>query len=97
MASDLQNILQRVSNKCDVLIEKYNVLVAEKEALIGENAALKADNNKLTKELQQLRQENEYLRLARTMATSAEQMEQHKARTSRIVRDIDKCISQLPD
>ena len=58
---------------------------------------LKADNNKLTKELQQLRQENEYLRLARTMATSAEQMEQNKARISKIVRDIDKCISQLTD
>ena len=97
MASDLQNILQRVSNKSEVLIEKYNVLVAEKETLVGENAALKSDNSRLMKELQQLRQENEYLRLARTMAASVEQMEQNKARISKIVRDIDKCISQLTD
>ena len=65
--------------------------------LASENAALKADNSRLMKELQQLRQENEYLRLARTMAASAEQMEQNKARISKIVRDIDKCISQLTD
>ena len=51
MASDLQNILQRVSNKSEVLIEKYNVLVAEKETLVGENAAQKADNSRLMKEL----------------------------------------------
>ncbi|MGN0213783.1 MAG: hypothetical protein ACI4AH_03110 [Muribaculaceae bacterium] len=97
MASDLQNILQRVSNKSDVLIEKYMALVAEKESVESKNVALTEENATLLKELQHLREENNYLRLARTMAISTEQMEQNKAKISKLVRDIDKCISQLTD
>lgn len=97
MASDLHNILQRIANKSDVLIEKYQTLSADKKLVDEENEQLKSDNKKLLAEIQRLRQENEYLRLARNVASSYDQIEQNKAKISKLVRDIDKCISQLTD
>ena len=97
MASDLQNILQRIANKSEVLLERYRALVEEKKSVDSENAELKSDNVRLQGEIQRLRQENEYLRMARTMAFTTEQLEQNKARISKMVRDSDKCISQVTD
>lgn len=97
MASDLQNVLQRIANKGDVLLEKYRVLVEEKKSLEEEISALRSEKADMQLMLQKLRQENEYLRLARTMAATPQQLEQNKVRIAKMVRDIDKCISQLTD
>lgn len=97
MASDLQNVLQRIANKGDVLLEKYRVLVDEKKSLEEEISALRSEKADMQLMLQKLRQENEYLRLARTMAATPQQLEQNKVRIAKMVRDIDKCISQLTD
>lgn len=97
MASDLQNVLQRIANKSDVLLEKYRVLVDEKKSLEEEISALRSEKADMQLMLQKLRQENEYLRLARTMAATPQQLEQNKVRIAKMVRDIDKCISQLTD
>lgn len=97
MASDLQNILQRIANKSEVLFEKYRALVDEKKSLEEEISALRSENADMHQMLQRLRQENEYLRLARTMAATPQQLEQNKAKIAKMVRDIDKCISQLTD
>lgn len=97
MASDLQNVLQRIANKSDVLLEKYRVLVEEKKSLEEEISALRSEKADMQLMLQKLRQENEYLRLARTMAATPQQLEQNKVRIAKMVRDIDKCISQLTD
>ncbi|MGM9803916.1 MAG: hypothetical protein ACI308_07050 [Muribaculaceae bacterium] len=97
MASDLRNILQRVERKCEILVEKYREVMSAKEAVEEENERQKAEILKLTVENQRLRQENEYLRVVRNLATTPEAIEQAKARISKMVRDIDKCISQLTD
>ena len=97
MASNLQDTIQRIVNKSNILLEKYNALMADKRRLDEENESLKSGNEKLKLELERLRQENEYLRLVRSISATPEQIEENKSRISKLVRDIDKCISQLTD
>ena len=97
MASNLQDTLQRVISKSKILTEKYRALMDEKCRVDEENETLKSRNKTLEKEIEQLRRENEYLRLARTISSTPEQAEANRARISKLVRDIDKCISQLTD
>ena len=97
MASNLQDTLQRVVNKSEILIEKYRALLEEKRRVEAANESLSSKNEALEKEIDRLRRENEYLRLARTISSTPEQTEANRARISKLVRDIDKCISQLTD
>ena len=97
MASNLQDTLQRVVNKSEILIEKYRALLEEKRRVDAANESLNSKNVALEKEIERLRQENEYLRLARSISLTPEQTEANRARISKLVRDIDKCISQLTD
>lgn len=97
MASDLQNTLRRVVNKSEILFEKYQALMAEKRKVDEANEELRSRNDDLKKEVEQLRRENEYLRLARSISSTPEQASENRAKISKLVRDIDKCISQLTD
>lgn len=97
MASNLQDTLQRVVNKSEILIEKYRALLEEKRRVDAANESLSSKNVALEKEIERLRQENEYLRLARSISSTPEQTEANRAWISKLVRDIDKCISQLTD
>ena len=97
MASNLQDTLQRVVNKSEILIEKYRALLEEKRRVDAANESLSSKNVAVEKEIERLRQENEYLRLARSISSTPEQTEANRARISKLVRDIDKCISQLTD
>lgn len=97
MASDLQNTLRRIAGKSEILIEKYRALTAEKRKVEAANEELRSRNESLRKEVETLRRENEYLRLARTISATPEQAQANRSRIAKIVRDIDKCISQLTD
>lgn len=95
MANELQHTLARIINKSSILVEKYH-------ALETENDALKADKEQLIKDIEQIkrdnelmRQEIEYLKIARVLAPDLDNVENAKSTISKIVRDIDKCISQL--
>ena len=97
MASNLQDTLQRVVNKSEILIEKYRALLEEKRRVDAANESLSSKNVALEKEIERQRQQNEDLRLARSISSTPEQTEANRARISKLVRDIDKCISQLTD
>ncbi len=95
MATDLHSTLERILSKSNVLIEKYHVLEKEKVEADQEIRKLQDTVVELTKEVEKLRQDNEYLRLARSIAPTREQLTEGKAIISQLVRDVDKCISQL--
>ena len=46
-------------------------------------------------ELERLERENHYLRTARVLAADSEQASEARIMITRLVRDIDKCITQL--
>ena len=95
MATDLHSTIERILNKSSVLVEKYHALEAEKANADLEIKQLQGEITALRKEVEQLRQDNEYLRIARSIAPSFEQLEESKSIINQLVRDVDKCISQL--
>lgn len=95
MATELHSTLERILNKSKVFVEKYHVLEDENASLEQEISRLQAEVLALQKELELLRQENEYLCLARSIVPSQEQLSESKTIINQLVRDVDKCISQL--
>ena len=95
MANELQQTLERIINKSNILLEKYhaledvnNQLASEKEQLVKDIEQMKRDNELLQQEL-------EYLKMARVVAPNLDDVEKARTTISTLVRDIDKCIAQL--
>ena len=82
MASQLQDSLSRIVNKSAIMMEKYRLLVSRNETMsqqLEEQQALVVS----------LREQ------ARTLAPTPESIAHGRKVIAKIVRDIDKCISQL--
>ena len=97
MAGNLQETLDRISKKSEILVEKYLVLVAEKksaDARIEELSTLLTARNK---EIETLKQEIEYLKIATTITPNHKDVERSHAILSGLVREIDKCINELSE
>ena len=95
MASELQETLARIVTKSKVLVDKYHVLNAEKERLEQVVAQLQSEMKVLKKENEKLSTDNHYLTMARHFVPNSEKAAEAKKMISSLVRDIDKCISQL--
>lgn len=95
MATDLQQRLDRIVGKSNVLVEKYRQLLVLKESAEAKIAVQEERLQQLQAQVEQLERENQYLRMARTMAVTPDQMNESRMIINRLVRDIDKCISQL--
>lgn len=95
MASELQETLARIVTKSKVLVDKYHVLNAEKERLEQVVAQLQSEMEVLKKENEKLFTDNHYLTMARHFVPNSEKAAEAKKMISSLVRDIDKCISQL--
>ena len=95
MATELQATLERIMSKCTVLLENYEVLKTL-------NSELQTSLEKAESELQSLRAENErmaidlkFMKIAKNVAPTASEAKAASEMLSKMVRDIDKCISQL--
>lgn len=95
MATDLQQRLERIVGKSNVLVEKYRQMLMLKQSADEKIALLESDIEQLRAQVEQLERENQYLRVARTMSSTPEQLSESRMIINRLVRDIDKCISQL--
>lgn len=95
MASELQDTLSRLLGKSEVFVEKYKVLSLERDRLSQENEQLSKSIERLQIENEKLKRDNDYLKMARNIAPNQESVASTRAVISQIVRDIDKCISQL--
>ncbi len=95
MANELQQTLARIINKSNILIEKYHALEQASQALATRNEQLLDDIEQMKKNNELMRQEIEYLKMARVIAPDIDNLDHAKATISKMVRDIDKCISQL--
>ena len=97
MAVDLEELIERLQRKMLVLIDKYRLLEADKKSVDEENASLKAEIEKLKKQLEQTNTEKEFIRMARNISSTPEELAKNKAVLVQLVRDVDKCIAQLTD
>ena len=95
MASELHDTLARLQRKSAILIEKYQVLLGECQLAQNELDSTRQRVQELEARVEQLETDNQYLRMAHTIAPSPESVAQSRALISKLVRDIDRCISQL--
>lgn len=95
MASELHDTLARLQRKSAVLIEKYQALLGECQLAQSELESTRRRVQELEARVERLETDNEYLRVAHTVAPSPESVAHSRAIISKLVRDIDRCISQL--
>lgn len=95
MTTNLSELLQRLNNKSALLVERYCLLKEQSDELMSRYEALQEERNKLQAEIEQLRIENEYLKVSHKIAPTPEDVKASQALITELVRNIDKCISQL--
>lgn len=97
MALDYSATLASISRKAQVLVERHKRLAEAKALADARVAELEEQVEKLRRDLEQARLENEYLQIAATIAPSREQVENARAMVANLMRDIDRCITDLAD
>lgn len=95
MATELRERLERLQRKSAVLVDKYQALLTQSQQTAHELEDATATIARLKSQVEQLEQDNQYLRMAHTVAATPEAVAQTRATISKLVRDIDRCISQL--
>lgn len=95
MTTDLEEVINNLSNNITELKEQYN-------RTLTENKKLKTELVNLTKKIDIKENENENLinnyeslKMAKTIAASSGDAHDAKIKINRLVREIDKCISLL--
>lgn len=97
MAFDYDNTLRRIISKAELLETRHARLLQSYDEAKTEIESLRADADRKDKEIQQLRMQVEYLQLATTIAPTREQVDATKAIIANLVREIDRCITDLSD
>lgn len=97
MAESLQDILERLSSKSSILMERYAVILEAKRAADSRIAELETENEKLKVEIERQKKQVEYLQIARSVSFDRETVESNRAFLSDLLRDIDKSIAQLSE
>lgn len=97
MASDLQQTLERLSRKALNMTERYQSVLHDKQVAELRIAELETLVETLRNRVQTLERQVEYLSVVTTAFPSREEAERSRARISELVREIDKCISDLTE
>lgn len=95
MAADLQQLIERLTAKTSILVERYNLVVAQRDAAVAQNSELRAALRRAQTQVEELSQRVEYLKISRTVAPDRQDLAASRAVLSELVREIDKCINEL--
>lgn len=97
MAGNLQQRLDSLKSKAEILTSRYRRLADEKRAADAMISDLRSTIERQQKELSHLRQQIEYLTVVTTIVPRREDVERSRVILSELVREIDKCITDLTD
>lgn len=95
MAGELQKKIDRVNTKTQLLLDRYTILLQRRESDLAQIAELQAEIDTLRKENGRLQQENDFLKIATTIAPTRNDVNSTRELLTRLVREIDKCITDL--
>lgn len=95
MSNEFSQVIDRASAKMQILLDRYAVVNKRREQALERITELEKDVEALRKENQRLQTEVEYLRVATTIAPDRADVELTRATLSKLVREIDKCITDL--
>ena len=95
MAGSLQETIQNLKAKAAIILDRHDLLVKENEAARERIQQLEATILTLRKEVERLTLETEYLKVATTIAPTGADIARSRAILTELVREIDKCITDL--
>lgn len=95
MSAKIPDILDRLSGKLQLLVERHALVKAERDELQSECDDLRRKVEALTAALQQANTEIEYLRISHKIAPTEDDVLRSRILLTELVKKIDKCISQL--
>lgn len=95
MAVNLQDRLEKLRGKAQLLTQRYEDLCSEKQQADQQIRSLKDQLEKAEKENRLLRLKVEELQVVSTISPSRDNVEQTRQFLAELVRDIDKCINDL--
>ena len=77
------------------MLDRYTILLQRRESDLEQIAELQAEIETLRKENGRLQQENDFLKIATTIAPTRNDVNSTRELLTRLVREIDKCITDL--
>lgn len=95
MADDLREQLTRISVKSQMLIQRYENVLAVKEQLEKELERMREEITRQTLKIEQLEQQLEFMTVSAALAPDKAALESARRTISDIIRDINRCITDL--
>lgn len=97
MAISLHTRIHELGRKLGRLSSRLRSLESENTRLAGENAELRSENMRLADELKAVRTDAEFLTMSHRLASDPDDVVKLRRRVEGMIRDIDRCISQLKE
>lgn len=95
--SDLSQIVDSLEKRISKVLQNYQDLKNQNEQLEKELSSLRSQQDRFTEEIDELRTTCDSLKYANSMLGSDEYKRDTKLKINALVREIDKCITQLSD
>ncbi|WP_303668525.1 hypothetical protein [uncultured Duncaniella sp.] len=95
MPGELSQTIDRITAKTKVLVERYNALQRSKGEADRVIEELRRENLQKDKLIEQLKAQVDYLSVATTVVPDRAMVEQSRQKISSMIREIDRCISDL--
>jgi|TARA_B110001469_G_scaffold54079_1_gene52193 regulator of replication initiation timing len=95
--SNLSEIVDSLENRVGKLLQEHENLKNKKSKLEEEITVLMTQQDQYSKQIENWREECTTLKLANSMLGSNEYKRETKLKINELVREIDKCITQLSE
>jgi hypothetical protein len=95
MSAEISDVLCSLNDKFEQLVSLYERTRVAFAAMQQDNDALKAHRQELESKLVELEEKNKRLLITQAFVAADGNSEEAKEKISKIVRDIDKCITLL--
>jgi chromosome segregation ATPase len=95
--SNLSEIVDSLENRVGKLLQEHENLKKKKTKLEEEITVLMTQQDQYNKEIENWREECNTLKLANSMLGSNEYKRETKLKINELVREIDKCITQISE
>ena len=102
MAGENSIVIEKLKKHIELLISKYESVLSDKTLLLRQKEAIenelknsKEKNENCNNKIKELEVKVEKIELAKAFAASSTDVKEAKHKISKIVKDIDKCISLL--
>ena len=97
MSAESQIIVEKLKGHIEHIISKYELSLSENTSLKEELEKNRRELEESRKRVKELEEKMELMQLGEAFKASSEDVKEAKKKITRIVREIDKCISMLND